>query len=137
VLPREGAEAVSRAVVRRNGLVVGVLPIGGDLLRDRPHLALDCVAMGGIAQQSVDPGLGAVPVGDVMVEEQLAEQKAGADIGERLEGEDPVRRLHASRQRRVVAQDAVDDAADRLVDQRDPELAEFCHARIMPGGEVR
>ena len=71
-----------------------------------------------------------------MVEEELAEQQAGPDIGERLEGEDPVRRLDAGRKGRVLAQDLVDDAADRLVYQRDPELVEVGHDRIMPGGEV-
>jgi hypothetical protein len=30
----------------------------------------------------------------------------------------------------------IDDAADRLVYQRDPELVEVGHDRIMPGGEV-
>src|SRR5262249_15628058 len=41
VLPREGAEAVPRALVRGEGFVVGVLRVGGDLIRDCPHLALD------------------------------------------------------------------------------------------------
>jgi hypothetical protein len=30
----------------------------------------------------------------------------------------------------------IDDAADRLVYQRDPELVEVGHARSMPSGEV-
>jgi len=68
--------------------------------------------------------------------EELAEQQAGPDVGERLESEDPVRRLDAGRKDRVLAQDLVDDAADRLVYQRDPELVEVGHDRIMPGGEV-
>jgi trehalose-phosphatase len=62
-----------------------------------------------------------------VVEEELAEQDPGADVGERLEGEDPVRRLHLRRESRVVADDSVDDAADRLVDQGDPELVEIGH----------
>ena len=37
---------------------------------------------------------------------------------------------------RIVPHDAIDDPADRLVDERDPELLEFGHARIMPRGEV-
>ena len=76
MLPREGAEAVARALVRRDGLVVGVLRVGGDLLGDRAHLALDRGAVGGIAEQRVDPALRAVPVGDVVVEEELAEQES-------------------------------------------------------------
>ena len=136
MLPREGAEAVARALVRRDRLVVGVLRVGGDLLRDRPYLALDRGAVRGVAEQSVDPALRAVPVGDVVVEQELAEQDAGADVGERLEREDPMRRLDLGRKGRVVAQDAVDDPADRLVYEWDPELVEIGHDRIMPGGEV-
>jgi trehalose 6-phosphate phosphatase len=135
VLPRESAEAVTGALVRSDGLVVGVLRIGGDLLRDRPHLTLDRGAVGGLAQQRVHPALRAVPGREVVVEEELAEQDAGADVGERLEGEDPVRRLDQGRERRVVAQDTVDDPADGLVDEWDPELVEVGHERIMPGAE--
>jgi hypothetical protein len=136
VLPREGAEAVARALVRREWLLVGVLGIGGDLLGDRPHLALDRGMVGRVAEQRVDPGLGAVPIGDVVVEQQLAEQDPGADVGEGLEGEDPVRRLDPGGQRGVLAEHTVDDSADRLVYEWDPELVEIGHDRIMPGGEV-
>jgi hypothetical protein len=136
VLSGEGAEAVARAFVRRDGLVVGVLRIGGDLLCDHSYLALDRGAVGGVAEQSVDPALRAVPIRDVVLEQQLAEQEAGADVGERLEGEDAMRRLDAGRERGVITHDAVDDPADRLVYEWDPELVEVGHVRIMPGGEV-
>jgi hypothetical protein len=136
VLPREGAEAVARAVVRREGLLIGVTRVGGDLLRNCSHLLLDRGTVRGVAEQGVDPALGAVPVGDVVVEEELAEHDAGADIGERPEGQDAMRRLDACRERRIVPHDAVDDAADGLVDQRNPELVEVGHDRIMPLGEV-
>ena len=136
MLPRESAEAVAGAVVRCERLVVGVPRIGGDLLRNRPHLLLDRGAVHGITEQRVDPALGTVPVGNVVVEEELAEQDAGANVGERPEGEDPVRRLDPGGERRIVAHDAVDDDADRLVDQRDPEFVEVGHERIMPRGEV-
>ena len=136
MLSGEGAEAVARAFVRRYGLVVGVLRIGGDLVRDRPYLALDRGAVGGVAEQRVDPALRAVPGGDVVLEQELPEEKAGADVGERLEGEDAMRRLDASRERGVIAHDAVDDPADWLVYEWDPELVEVGHNRIMPRGEV-
>src|SRR5215468_10948305 len=136
MLPREGAEAVAGALVRRKRLVVGVLRVGGDLLRDVPYLALDRGAVGGIAEERVDPALGAVPVGNVVIEKELAEQDAGADVGERLEREDPVRRFDAGGERRILPQDPVDDAADRLVYERDPEFVEIRHDRIMPSGEV-
>jgi trehalose 6-phosphate phosphatase len=136
VLPREGAEAVACALVRHDGLVVCVPRIRGDLLRHRPYLALDRVAVGRVAEERLDPALGAVPVGNVVVEQELAEQDPGADVRKGPEGEDPVRRLDARREGGVVSHDAVDDAADRLVHERDPELIEFGHDRIMPAGEV-
>jgi hypothetical protein len=43
-----------------------------------------------------------------------------------------MRRLDLGRKGRVVAHDAVDDPADRLVYERDPELVEIGHDRIMP-----
>ena len=86
-----------------------------------------------IAEQRVDPAFRAVPVGYVVVEEQLAEQDSGADVGERPEGEDPVRRLDLGRQGRVLANDAIDDSADRLVHEWNPQLVEVGHAWIMAG----
>ena len=136
MLPGEGAEAVPRAFVRRDGLVVGVLRIGGDLLRDRPHLALDRGAVGGVAEQRLDPALRAVPGGDVVLEQELSEQESRADVGERLEGEDPVRRLDLGRERGIVTHDPIDDPADRLVYEWNPDLFEIGHDRIMPRGEV-
>jgi hypothetical protein len=136
MLPREGAEAVARALVRRERLVVGVLGIGGDLIRHRAHLELDRVAVGRVAEQRIDPALRAVPGGDIVVEQQLAEQDSGTDVGERPEGEDPVRRLDLGRKRGIVLDDAIDDAADRLVHKGDPEVIEIGHGRIMPRGEV-
>src|ERR1700749_10880 len=133
MLSREGAEAVARAVVRREGLVVGGLRIGGDLLRDRADFALDRRTVGRLAEQGVDPALRAVPVGQVVVEEQLAEQDPRADVGERPEGEDPMRRLALGRESRIVAAGAIDDAADRLVYEGNPELVEIRHAWIMAG----
>src|ERR1700751_1735959 len=120
MLPREGAEAVAYAVVRRERLVVGVRRVGRDLLGHRSHLALDRRTVGRLTQQRVDPALGAVPRGDIVVEEELAEQDAGADVGERPEREDPVWRLDQGGERRILPHDAIDDAAYRLVDQWDP-----------------
>jgi hypothetical protein len=133
MLPREGAEAVADALVGREGTVVGVPRIGGDLLRHGTHLAFDRGSVSGIAEQGVDPALGAIPVGDVVVEQELAEQEAGADVGKRPEGEDPVRRFDEGRERGVVPNYASDDPADRLIDQRDPELVEISHGWIMAG----
>ena len=132
MLPREGAESVAGALVRRDRLVVRVLRIGGDLLRDRSHLLFDRGAVPRVAQQGIDPTLRPVPAGDVVVEQQLAEQDPRADVGERLEGEDAVRRLDARREDGVVAEDALDDLPDRLVDEGDPDFVKLGHGRIMP-----
>ena len=136
MLPRESAEAVARAFVRRDGLVVGVLRVGSDLFRDRPYLALDRGAVGGVAEQRVHPALRTVPGGDVVLEQELSEQEPRADVGERLEGENAMRRLDTGREGGVITHDAVDDPADRLVYEWNPELVEVGHVRIMPRGEV-
>jgi hypothetical protein len=47
-----------------------------------------------------------------------------------------MRRLDLGRERGILAHDALDDAADRLVDERDPELFDIRHDRIMPAHEV-
>jgi len=94
------------------------------------------LAVTGFAEERLDPALRAVPVRDVVVEEKLAEHDSRADVGERLEGEDPVRRLDLGREGGVVANDAVDDLADRLVNEREPDLLGVGHARIMPRREV-
>ena len=133
MFPRERAEAVAHALVRSERLVVGVPRVGGDLLRHRTHFALDRRTVGGLAQQRVDPALGSVPGGNVVVEEELAEEDPDPDVGECPEGEDPMRRLYLGGELRVVSHDPIDDAADRLVDQWDPELVEIRHGWIMAG----
>lgn len=132
MLACKSAEPVAGALVRRDRFLVRVPRVGGDLLRNRPHLLLDRGAMLWIAQERIDPALGAVPAGDVVLEEQLSEQESSADIGERLEGDDAVRRLDERGQRGVVAEDALDDLPDRLVDKGDPDFAQLGHGRIMP-----
>ena len=88
--------------------------------------------MVGIAQQRVHPAFGPVVRGDGVVEEELPEQDAATDVGERPEREQPVRRLDEPRDVVVLALDPLDDAADRLVDERDPEVIEVGHSpRIM------
>jgi trehalose 6-phosphate phosphatase len=44
-----------------------------------------------------------------------------------------MRRLDARRENGVVAEDALDDLPDRLVDERDPDVVQLGHGRIMPG----
>src|SRR6266852_2519105 len=121
------AHARAIRIVGTERPLVRVLRIGGDFLRDGPHLVRESLVMGRARQQRLDPAVGAVVVGHVVVEEQLPEQEAAADVGERAEGENAVRRLDESRDLGVLVDDLLDDRADRLVDQRDPELVVFGH----------
>ena len=56
-----------------------------------------------IAQQRLDPRFVRIRGRALLLEQQLAEQDADADVGERAEGEDPVRRGSVSRVRGSVA----------------------------------
>src|SRR5438132_896418 len=89
MLLRELAEAVARAFVRAERILVGVLRVGRDLLGDRTYLACQLVVVGRVAQELLDPRLRPVVRLQVGVEEQLAEQQADADVREGPEREDP------------------------------------------------
>jgi len=134
VLAGERPEALTGGLVRAERALVCVLRVGGDLLGHGKHLAAERGVMGGVTEKSFDPALGAVVGGNVVVEEQLAEQQSTADVRERAEGEDPVRRLDQGGNLRVLALNLPDDRAERLVDERDPEVVEICHAWIMAAG---
>src|SRR5581483_5377634 len=122
LLAGEGAEALACGVVRSERLVVRVGRVGRDLLGDLPHLGGEHVVVARILEQRLDPALRAVVGGDVVVEEQLPERDPAADVGERAEREDPARRLDEPRDLGVLVDDLLDDRADRLVDERDPQL---------------
>src|SRR4051812_527822 len=92
MLLRECAEALAGCVVWTERLFVPVLRVRRDLLRDGADLGSECVVMRRVAQQRLDPALRAVVGGDVVLEQELPEDETAADIGERAEGEDPVRR---------------------------------------------
>ena len=82
--------------------------------------------VGRILQEQVDPAVRPVVGRQVVVEEQLAEHEADADVGERAEREHAVRRLDELPDLRVLALDLLDDAADRLVDEGDPDVVRWC-----------
>src|SRR3954453_15610457 len=90
LLTRELPEAPPRLVVRAHLLLVGVPRICGLLLGDPAQLTHDGVAVPGLAQERIDPRLGAVIVRDVVLDEQLAEQDPHPDVGERADREIPV-----------------------------------------------
>src|SRR5918994_804384 len=126
-LAGELAEAVAGGVVRAELLVIAVARVARDLLGHRAHLARDCVAVLGRAEQEFDPVVGAVVGRDVVVDEELSELHTDADVGEGPEGEDAPRRADEAYDLGVVGLDLRDDAADRLVDERKPDLLVLAH----------
>src|SRR4051794_26468917 len=129
LLARELAEALTGELVRPERLVVGVARVGRDLLGHRPHLLTDARVVRRVAEQRLNPRLRPVVLREVVVDEQPPEQHADADVGERLEGEDAPRRRDKARDLGVLLLNAGDDRADRLVDQRDPDLFVVRHGR--------
>ena len=83
--------------------------------------------MARILEEPVDPALRAVIRRYVVVEEQLAEHDPTADVRERAESQDAAGRLDEPGDVGVLVDDRLDDRADGLVDQWDPEL--FVHLR--------
>src|SRR5437868_1013189 len=127
MLARECAETRARLFVGPQRALVVVLRIGRDIVGDRSCLGRERGAMLGIAHQGLDPALRSVVLGQVVVEEQPAEENPAADVGERPEGEEPVRRLDERGDVAVLTLDPLDDAADRLVDERDPQVLDVGH----------
>ena len=78
-------------------------------------------ACAAVPQQRLDPGLGAVVARHVLVDQQLAEQDPHPDVRERPEGQDPARPGHERVDVGVLRLQLLDDRADRLVDERDPD----------------
>src|SRR5581483_4898137 len=121
-LARELPEPLARGVVRAERLLVGVLRVGRDLLRDGADLRSERLGMLRVAEKRLDPALRAVVRGHVVCEEELPEQDAAADVRERAEREDAPRRLDELLQLGIAVDDRLDDRADRLVDERNPQL---------------
>src|SRR4051812_47423733 len=92
MLLRECAEALACGVVRPERLFVRVLRIGCDLLRDGADLCGECVVMCRVPEEGLDPALRPVVRWDIVLEQELAEDEAAADVGERAEREYAVRR---------------------------------------------
>ena len=113
-------------------LLVGVPRVGGDLVGHRPHRPDDLLAVRGLAQEELDPGVGPVVRRHIVLHEQLAEGEPDADVGERLEREQAARPRDEGGELGVGRDDLVDDGADRLVDEREPELIRRGHGRSMP-----
>jgi trehalose 6-phosphate phosphatase len=86
------------------------------------HLMNDSVAMLGDLEQLLDPVLGPFGGLEIVLDEQLTEQEPDPDVGESPEGEQPARRGHEPIKLGVFRLDLGHDTADRLVDERDPEL---------------
>ncbi len=123
----ELAEARAGLVVRPDRLVLRIARIRGDLLRDDTQLVHHRLPVTLVAEQRVDPRLRPVVLGHVVVDEQLTEQDADADVGEGPKREDLVRARDERVDVGVLRLKLVDDRADRLVDQRDPDLFALAH----------
>jgi hypothetical protein len=68
-----------------------------------------------------------------MVEQELTEQNSDANVGERPKGKDSVWRADEPVDVRVALLDLADNRADRLVDERQPDLIELGHANRIVG----
>src|SRR5436190_12814256 len=129
LLARELPEALARSVVRTERLVGCVLRVGGDLLRDGAYLAVQRVVMLWIAEQGFDPRLVRVVGRALLFEEQLAEQEPDADVRERPERQDAVRRADELLDLGVLGLDLRDDVAARLADQGQPDFLSTRHTQ--------
>src|SRR2546421_5954679 len=90
---RELAEALAGLGVRPDRLLLGVRRVGGDLLCDSPDLLRERVPVPRVVQQGVHPGLRAIVRRVVVVEEELAQEEADADVRERPERQQTARRM--------------------------------------------
>ena len=125
----ELAEALALGVVRAESRLVRVGRVGRDLLGDRAHLGHGLRAHSGILEQLLRPALRAGGGVDVALHEHPAEEHADPQVAERPEREQPARRRDRLRHVFVLGEQPVDEGADRLVDQRDPELGVPAHGR--------
>src|SRR5829696_7265210 len=117
----ELAEALARVRIRADGLVAGELRVGRHLATDGPHLFLDGGAVLGVVEELLDPGRFRDRV-HVGVDEQRPEQDTDADVRERAERKLPARRAREGGELSIALLNLRDELADRLVDEREPEL---------------
>jgi len=75
-----------------------------------------------VAQERLDPRLGAVVGRHVALDEQAAEQDADANVGEGAEGEELARRVDEAADLLVLVLHLLDDRPDGLLDEREPDL---------------
>src|SRR3954464_5886465 len=123
----ELAKALAGGVIRAERLFLGGVP--GNPLGDRAHLFHHAPPVLWVLEQLGDPGIGAVVRLYVGLHQQLAEQDADPNVGERLEGEQPLRCRYELAGLGVLALDLLDDRSDRLVDKWDPDVFRTGHRR--------
>src|SRR6185312_2266955 len=95
-------ETVTRALVGAERPLVGVPGIGCDLLRDGLDLPAQGIVVLWVSQQGFDPGVVGGLGAELLLEEELPQQDADADVGERSKGEDAVRRADEAVDLRVL-----------------------------------
>src|SRR5437588_6303817 len=118
----ELTEALTSLVVGPERLVVRVLRIGRDLLRDGENLTVQRFVVLWVAQQRVDPVVVSILGRPLLVEQQLPEQKPDADVREGAKREDAMPRADELVDLGVFRLDLRNDVADGLVDERKPDL---------------
>src|SRR5262249_56115926 len=109
-------------VVGPGVLFGGIARVGGDLVGNRPHLGADGRAVGWVPHQLVDPGPVALALLQVVFDEQLSEEHADADVREGAKRQQAARGVDERTDLGIVLLYLLDDAADRLVAQRDPDV---------------
>lgn len=125
----EAAKTLPGIVVRPQPFFLDVLRIVCDLVGDGAHLGGETLAVSRVGEQRVDPRRGTVVRREVVLEQELAEHDADADVGEGAKREHAVGRRDEHVDVGLLALQAFDDRADRLVDERNPDLFEVSHAR--------
>src|SRR5262249_38509335 len=88
--------------------------------RHGPHLAMEGLVVPRLLEQSLDPVLVCVKGVELLVEEELAELDADADVRERAKSQDPVRRPDEPADLGILRLDAGHDVANGLVAERQP-----------------
>jgi zinc transport system permease protein len=130
VLPVIAASRIAWSIGAER-LLVCVLRIAGNLLGDGANLLCEDVVIFAPPEQFVRPLLGSVVRRQIVLEQELAKRDADADVREGSKGEQPSRGVHHPVDVGALALELVHDHADRLVDERDPQIFEIRHARIL------
>src|SRR5439155_4066256 len=122
--PREFAEPRARSLIGAGGLVRVSFR---ELFRHRPDLGGDLKPMVWISKQPLHPGLGAVIRLELVLHQQAAENDPDPNVREGAKRQELLRRVDERTELGVLGLDLAHDRADRLVDEREPEVVLLRH----------